>query len=424
MNHRTRPALVLPALVLALFGACESIPKLPGDTRGKVEQREQDVQWMIRRGRFAEAVREAEALYRASPDDPAAFEDYRYASTAALLDQGRRALFDRRVDEALALFEQAREISPEPEVPQAWIDNANHQLAMYWHDQGVLAQVGEELEQARGHYEKALEHEPGYGRARAGLIRVLLQMNYRAGMSEEYYDQGVRAFGELQLDEAHQYFSYSKTYNKENERAVTRREETRTYLATRRVFLAGQLEEERNFAAAYNEYRIALLLDPDLEEALVGAERMERERDAAELLREADRGIMRSDYEAASAAVAQGRLLTELQVQEFDDMEVNIEQARLGDKYEEARTLESDQQYDRAVEAYAELLKEAPFFRDAITRKDTLTSYVEEAKQLYHQAMKAETDSQKAKFLRRIEVFWPEYQDVRALLRELDGEGR
>lgn len=407
------PTLALTALVL--LPACSALRS------GADEEELEDIIWMIRRGQFAEALEASERLHRENPDDPEALVDYRYASTAFLLQQGREALFEDDIDEALGYFRQARDISPDPGVADLWIANASHQLALYWHDRGILAQVGEKLEDARAYYERALSYEPGYGRAESSLIRVLLHMNYRAGMSEEYYDQGVRAFGDLQLDEAHQYFSYSKTFNTDNERAENRRAETRSQLASRRVFLAGQLETERNFAAAYNEYRIALLLDPELEEAIVGEERMRSERDAAECLRDADRGIMRGDYEAAVAALDMGRPLSELQGLEFDDMAVNIEQARLSEKYEVARTLESDQQYERAVAVYAELLDDAPYFRDAITRKDTLASYVKEATKLYGQAEGSATDEERARFLRRIEVFWPEYRDVLERLRELDG---
>jgi hypothetical protein len=413
-----RNSLVLLALLAALLApGCET----PGDRRGKVEQPERDVAYLVRRGMFLEAVYEAEELYRKNPDDPEAEEAYRLASTAWLLEQGRRELFADNDQAALELFLRAQEIAPEQELVQDWIDNASNQLAITWHDRGIAWQMGDELEKARDCYEKALEYRPDFPRAQASLYRILLQMNYREGMSLEYYDDGVRAYHDLMLDEAAQFFGYSKKYDPGNERALERREVTRTELARQRVYIAYRHEAEGRFAAARNEFRMALLLDDDLPEALEGFERMSKEAEAADHVREAERKILRGEYLAAEAAIAKGRALTQVQDEALDLMLQGIAEARLEDKYQDARTLESDQQFVAAVAAYDELLEQAPYFRDAIARRDTLQSYIEHADELYAQAMEAGSEDERLRILRRIDVFWPDYRDVRELLQAADG---
>ena len=411
-----KPSHLAPVLLAALLTpACGSF-RLPGDTRGKIEEPDRDVDYMIRRGLFVDAVFEAERLQRENPDDPAAAEAYRMASAAWLLEQGRRELFANRDEEALALFLEAGEIAPEQDVIRDWIDSAHHQLALTWHDRGLAWYVGDDLEKARDCFESALEHEPGNWRARASLYRILLQMNYREGMSAEYYDEGVRAYYDLRLDEADQYFSYSRKYDPGNERAIERRELTRTELAHQRVYLAAGHESNERYAAARNEYRMALLLDDGLEEALEGYERAGREAEATDFLREAERKILRKEYQVAVETLAEGRALTVRQQEAYDAMLDRIEEARLNDRYEVARTFESDQQFEAAVAAYDVLLGEAPYFLDAIARRDTLQSYIDEAGRLYEKAMNADSEEDVQRYLRRIEVFWPDYEDVRERL--------
>jgi len=412
------PSAKLGPTLFAVLAAALS-PACTGP--GRVEQPDRDVAYLIRRGRYRDAVYEAEALHRKHPKDRRAEEDYRLASAAWLLEQGRRELFEGRNEEALDLFLQAKEIAPEQELVQDWIDNASHQLAMTWHDRGIAWHVGEELEKARTCYEKALYYEPGYERARASLYRILLQMTYREGMSLEYYDEGVRAYHDLMLDEADQYFSYSKKYDPENERAIERREITRSELAKQRVYLALRHEAEGRYAAARNEFRMALLLDEDLSEALEGFDRTDRETRASEHIREAERKILKHEYLAAEAALDRAREETARQHEDVDAMFEHIAEARLEDKYLVARTLESDQQFAKAVEAYDALLEHAPYFRDAITRRDTLQSYIDKAGELYSQALQTDSEEERLRLLRQIAVFWPDFEDVRERLAEAEG---
>ena len=401
---------VLPwVMLLALTPACHT-----------AKEGERDVQTLVREGRYAKALRQAQEAHRHRPGDAEVVEDYRIASAAALLERGRRLLFEDRSEEALAQFLEARELAPEEDVIGDWIYNASERLALQRYRSGMTAQGSGELDRAVELFEQSLEYLPGYSRAESALARTLLQLNYRAGMGQDYYDEGVRDLRDHFLNEAEFGFSAALKYDPGLERAAERRQRTRVQLAEERAALALALEGQGAYAAARNEHRMALLLDLDCEEAQRGYARADREASAAEALREADWAIMRGDYDGAREALTRGRDLTEEQVEDFDALEVAITEAHHADLYERARTLESDEDYEGAVAAYADLLERATFFRDAITRKATLESYIADAADLYERARAETTDEGRARFLRRIAVFWPGYLDVGEQLEVLE----
>lgn len=415
MSPDSRPAFLLracPVLALAL-AACQASAE---------PREEREVPALLKEGHYREALELAEAAHRKRPDDPVATDEYRLASAAVLLEQGRRLLFEDRNEEALRRFLEAKQIAPEEPVIDDWIYNAREKLALLWHRNGMRAQADGDLELAVDSFERSLDFQPGFERAEASLMRTLLQLNYRQGLGREYYDEGVRDLHEHLLDEAEFGFSAALKYSPKMDRAAERRHLARVQLAEERAALAAQLEAENAFAAARNEYRMALLLDLDCLPAQQGYARADREEDAAAHLREADRLLLRKDYEGARAELAAGLELTEVQQAAFDAMESAVIDAQHGDLYQRARTLESDEQYAAAIEVYEELIDQATYFQDAITRKETLESYIENAERLYEQAAAAASAEERAGYLRQIEVFWPDYRDVQEQLAELDVE--
>jgi tetratricopeptide (TPR) repeat protein len=401
-----------PVASLAFAAACQAL------AGGREEPK--TVPELLRQGDYAEALERAERAHREAPGDARVEQEYRLASAAALLERGRRLLFEDRDEEALGLFLEAREIAPEQPAIADWIYNARQKLALYWYQQGMECQASADLERAREHLERSLEYLPGFERSRAALLRTLLQLNYRAGMGEEYYEQGVRNLHEHLLDEADFAFSASLKYEPDGERADERRQVTRAQLAEERVAIATGLEARGTFAAARNEYRMALLLDESNAAAREGYERAGREEQAAESLRDADWRTMRKEYDLARAALAEGRGLTEQQLEAFDAADHALEEAVLGDLYERAKLFESDQRYEEAVVAYNDLLARAPYFRDAIARRDVLEGFVTKASELYAQALAASDPAEQQKYLLQIDVFWPDYRDVEQRLAGLD----
>lgn len=410
--HRSTPLALALLAALPLFGACQSL--------GGGKNEEQDVAWLVRHERYAEAVRLAEARWSEDPDDPQRTEEYRISSVALLMARARTDLFADRDVEALEGFLRAYELAPEQENVAAWVLKTRRKLSVKMAREASGLHVADDLDGAMIAYESALTYDPQNSRAKHGLQRALLQANHRRGMGVAYYEDGIAAFHGLWLDQASSSFSYSLKYAPDDERAQMRRDEVLEQLAIQRITLAQQFEDENRCAAARNEFRMALLLDEDNAVALGGLARMTVETKAADHLRSAGQAFTREEFDDALESVSLARDMSARLDDDCDDMEAAIELARLGQIYDRARVLESDQRFEDAVKVYAELLDQAPYFRDSIARRDTLDDYVLEAGVLYEQASGAETPEAQLSLLRRIAIFWPEYRDVAARLAVLE----
>jgi len=405
------PRTLACALLVAL--GCSSAGAKDGPRRGSVA-------WLVQQERFEEAVRKAAEAVEADPDDERLQADHRRASVAWLLARGRSEFLEGRTEPALELFLQAEAIEPfEPAVVD-WIRAAHERLADEAYGRGLTAHVDADFEAAVDEYETALRFEPGHAGARAALARVLVQQNYRRGMGKEYYDDGIVALDRYFLYEANSFFSNALKYQPDNERAEQREERVQSLLGEQRAAVALGLEDAGQYSAARNEYRLALLLDPDLELAQLGLERMKREEQVAERIREAKRLLLRERFDAADELLAAQLERTDRQQPEIEAARAEVAEARLEALYKAARTLESDWRYEDAVAAYDELLAATPFYKDALARRDTLSGFVRDAADLYARYEAAGDDAERLALLRQIAVFWPEYSDVGARLAELE----
>jgi tetratricopeptide (TPR) repeat protein len=336
-----------------------------------------------------------------------------------LLDRCRQACFEDRDEDALEAINQAREISPDGPVVAQWYAKVLDKLSETALTHAIEFHAQDNLEAAREQYELALKYNPDNVRAREGLARDLLQLNYRAGMGEAYYRDGAQALSEWFLKQARSYFKYTIKYQPSNDRADNRKNEVESMLAEDRCTIAKELELRGQFAAAKNEYRIAMLLAPQLQLARDGFERTARESTAAAALREAERLTLKKDFDKALAVLAKGRTQTLVQGEAFDAAVLTVDEARLAASYDLARALEADYRYTEAVSTYDALLKQIDFYKDAIARRDTLQSYIEQAANLYKQALEAKDPEEQIQLLRRIQVFWPEYRDTHDRLKAL-----
>lgn len=379
--------------------------------------RKDEIRDLIRHQEYAEALQRAEAAAREHPDDPKAQEDYRLASAALLLNSCRRACFDGRLEEALDFARRAREIAPESPVVQSWYEKCQRELADSALSEAIEFHASDSLEAARDCYEESLHYAPDNPRAQEGLARVLLQLNYRAGMGEIYYRDGAQALSAWFLKQARTYFTYTIKYQAKNERAADRKGEVSTMLAEDRSAIAADLEKQGQFAAAKNEYRIALLLDKELQVARDGYERTSREAAAAAAIREAEILTLKGQFDRAVDVLSKARGQSELQAEKFDEALATIEEARVEAQYQLARAMEADYRFEEAVKEYDKLLEKSEYYKDAIARRDSLESYIEQAAALYAQAMAAATPEEQIELLRRIQVFWPDYLDVRERLK-------
>lgn len=402
--------LLLPLVPLALI-ACQasSSPK------------EKDIQHLVRHHRWREALDAAARQAEARPDDPEARLVHQQVSVAVLLERGRRLTFDDQDDEALAVFEKARQIDPDNEHVRIWIEKTREKLGRRWYERGSIAHANDNLEAARAGYETALEFTPGHELARQGLATCILQINYRYDLSDEYYNDGVKAISDWKYIVAHSRFDYSRKYRPDDEKRKQRLREAAQQLARERVMVAKSLEEREFFGAAHGDYRVAALMDETNEEARAGAERTKIEAEAAKYLRQGDMFVLRREFENAEEAYRQGKEVTLSRQDVFDGAIASIDDARVAEAYELALVMEHDFRYEDALVIYDEILAQREFYEDVLARRSTLQDYVDDAAELYAQAQDASSPQERADLLRQIEIFWPEYLDIQSqleLLRE------
>lgn len=412
MRPSPRPELLPIVLLCAAAGACATARERTG-----VEQ----VDHLVSHGRYEDAVREASDLARRRPGDERVQATYRQASVALLLDRARTLTFLDRDEEALALVDRAREIDPEAPQAEVWERKARAKLADRWHDRGLEYHAEGNLQAARDCYERAVGYE-STSYLRQDLASVLVQLDHREELSDDYYHEGLRAFRDYWLEVARSRFGYAEKYRPDDPRSQRRIGQVDELLAHERVAVANHLEESGRYAAAYNEFRIALQLAPGLEEAEEGKERMAAEADADRYLDRAGMMVLRGELERAHEEVAKGRTVTRLQGEKFDDLLADIDDARLDELYEHALDLEYDYAFPEAIEAYRRLLAEREWFADARTRMATLEDYVRRAHDLYVAAAKTTKREERIDYLRQIEVFWPEYRDIQERLDQLEAD--
>lgn len=416
MNSRTACGhrAFLPLTYLALAGslglACASTND---DEWGDVTQ-------LIRTGSYIEAFSEAEARFEANPDDPEAERMYKTALVAIHLERGRRLSLGDEDLRALEEFDAALEVMPDCEPAKAWIERTNRKLADHWLNVAVRLSSGSDLEAAYNSYLKATEYEPDNLTAKAGAARMLLFMNYREGKSYEYYVQGVRELREYWLLPAGRKFEYANKYDENEERAIEKRKVVNNLLAEERVQIALDLQEDGLYRAARNEYRLALLLDEDLPAAIEGKELMDREVEAADLIAEAERSQLAGDFETALTELESAMDVSILQTDEIEAGFDGLEQARMQEMYDAAMDLEQDLRYEEAIVAYDELLAIVGYFDDAISRRNTLQSFVAQATELYEQASQAESLEEELDLLSQVAIVWPEYKDIEQRIADLE----
>ena len=394
----------LPLLALALFVACQTA------------ETERSVGELFRAGEYEEALALARTEVEATPDDPYATSVERMAEVGLLLDRARDLSLAGEHPAALEALFEADAVAPGHPVVVEWIQKVVRELTDATLLAASKASIEGDYERSVELYERALVFAPDEERAKAGIARSLLLINYREGLGEQYYVQGVRSLREYWLGRASTEFAISEKYEPDDPRNLERREQVAGLLAEDRVLMAEDMEQRGMVHAARNEYRMALLFDPDNATAQLGIERMDTEVAAREQLGEAERLRLRGEFEAAAEALDEGAALTASQTQDFASARIDLDEARWAELYREALDAEADGRYARAVKSFDLLLQETGFYEDAVQRRKTLLDMITLAEKLYGEFQKAKDPEVKRQKLEQIAVFWPEYRDVSTLL--------
>lgn len=416
---RTAPSLRSTGLA----GAVRSVPLLvavlAASCATTVEN--QSVDRLIAGADYGGAL--ALAIDRAAerPNDAAAQRDLVRARVALYLDRARRANFEGDFERSLAYLEEAESLWPgQPDVG-AWHKKSTDQLAASLRQEAREAETSGDFELAYARFEEADRLDPHGPQAGVGAERVLLRANHREGLGDAYYTKGIRALREYRAAEAVQALDAAIKYAPGDPRFTDRRSEAAALLAEERLRIAEELEKQGLFRAARNEYRLALLIVEDLPAAHAGLERTTTEVQALDFLEEADRALILDDFGRAMARVERAAALSTLQADAVEAKRDEVREAELAHLYETAREFESDYDFLPAIAAYERLLERADgFYDDAISRRDTLESYIELAGQFYERANQASTEKEQLDYLRRISLIWPTYRDVAKRLAALE----
>lgn len=380
---------------------------------------EDSIDWLVAHGRYEEAVRKSAAAAQKKPGDAKLQQRHRDATLALLLEQGRRLTFLDQDEAALVKFGEAAELAPERIEPKMWIKKTRHKLAETYLERGLELHASDKLAEAIEAYDGALRYEPDNRSAQTGLAEATLAVNYRTGLGKAYYEQGTRSLSEAWIERArHEYDAADKYLD--DEKIDARKRQVAVELAEARTSVAAQLEADEKFDAARNEFRLATRLDPKNTRAIEGKARCENEAHVAELMRDANNDITRGRFDAALKKAEEAGRLTLAQKERVEGLKNKIAEARYDTFYKEALSLERDGKYPEAVARFGDLLAIAAYYKDALTRKETLEDFIRRADLLYSQAA-AETDPVKrSDLLRQILSFWPDYRDVQDQLRALN----
>ena len=408
MFQHSRPNMIRPRpqtlalLALALLPlACQAPPGAGGAFNSELDL-------LIARGQYTEAVRRAAAAVEADPSDAQAVADHRRASVAWHLENGRRATFEDRDYEALASLEMALAIDPASELVASWIEKTRRKIRTSLLGCALEAMADEDLNRALLSYGEILVIEPGHPEASEGLEHVLQRMEKRDGKADGYYRSGVDALADLWLEQARARFAYSGKYREDDERTALRAGEVDQLLAGQRLALGADLEQRGYYHAARAEYLLASKLDDSLAVALDGALRMENETAVARQLEKARMDILRGDLERAELTLEEVRGQTVLQGEVIFGLLDEVDATRTQSRYQQALSLERDNRYVAARDAYAALLADVSFYGDARARHDTLVDYIERAATLYEQAQYAADAAERRALLKQISFFWPD----------------
>lgn len=420
LDRRPRTPLLCAAI---LFGCA-----LTGCQSSSAEQvKREAVREAIQAEDYREAVSLAAELHEGAPDDEELSALHRTVTVAFYLDKGRTATLAGEDDEALELFARAREVAPESELVYEWQVKTNNKLADKWLAVGNESFASEDFTGAAEAYKKVLEYVPRHPSAITGLGQVTLLINYRNGLGEGYYKEGIRALSDYRLRSARRGFTATTKYLPEQERARRRASEVDRLLAGQRVEVARGFEAEGLYAGALNEFRFAQVLDRENPDVIEGMERLEREAKAAEHLRDARMLIYRRRFDEALAQLDAGVALTAVQQDAFQEARESITGERHEALYQEALVLEHDGDFLAAIEAYVILLETVDYYKDARARQSTLEGYLEMAEGYYEKAEAAADDKARLQHLRSIEGFWPDFKtpdgrEIGVLIDLLEGK--
>jgi hypothetical protein len=149
-------------------------------------------------------------------------------------------------------------------------------------------------------------------------------------------------------------------------------------------------------------------------------ERARVEAQADEFLLKGKMATLRGEFAEARQILLEGQKVSVARPNMFDQALAEIQEAQVKQAYEKAISFEHDFRYQAAIAKFEQVLAVEDYYEDSRARMETLKDYVSDAAALYKQVLAAEEDAEALQLLRQIELFWPEYQDIRKRIQVLE----
>ncbi|MDF1837388.1 MAG: hypothetical protein P1V35_05955 [Planctomycetota bacterium] len=406
----------LPCAGLALLAACVAPSEPETDPIEVVNQ-------LVRHGHYAEAV---EAAVRLRKEDPVKVEYellHQATSVAHLLDRGRQATLADQDYLALSLFMEADDIDSGQPVVHAWIEKTKLKLATELTNEATELASNDSYQEAWRNYTKALEFVPSFAPAHDGLASMDEKMAYRQELAAEYYDQGVKGLVEEEFAIAASRFGYVRKYREEDARLLRRVGQVDQARSIEHQESAALLEGEGLFYAARSEYSQALRQNSSNELAREGLARATLEAEVSQLIDKGESALMRGEYSKARTVLEEAAALTNSQGETITGALDLVEAARIESLYRAARRREDDRRYPDALQAYGDLLVQAPKHGDVEARMTDLRGRVAKTEELYLSLQGMRDEPEALRILAEIDVLWPDYRDVPERIEGLERRG-
>lgn len=397
----------LTTLLLAatICGACQTT-----DNREVVTD-------LLRRGSYPEAIELASQAREEGLDWAAQAIDR--ARLGMLLERGRELTFAGEHEKALEVFGEAHAMAPNEPITELWLAKSEGELTSVLLDQAKLSIDRDDFHTAREIYQRALSYGPENSHVLTGIERTERSLSYRTERSEEYFREGWHGFRNGDLAKARRELAVAIKYDPFNEKAKERLAEVDRSFVQFYLARAEGLCDEGFWAAAQLEIRQAKLLVADDANVLASSERIDAEVGALRLVNEASMRARRQDFDGATSLLDEAEALSERQGDAISRGRAAVEDGRFEELYLEARGFERDYRHTDALAEYESLLAQAEFYKDAISRRDTLKEFLTAANELYERMLNEPDEAKAASYLRQITVMLPEFRDVDQRLEAL-----
>jgi tetratricopeptide (TPR) repeat protein len=357
-----------------------------------------------------------------APGDAEIAQHVKDAQILALRDEARQLVFGDKDEEALEVLDRVLELRPQDKLARDWQDKARRKLADRKSRMGDTFFFLHDLENALQSYHDAFKYVPGFGPAEEGVKLVAADYERRRKKANDHYVEGVRALAERLFGQTYYHMFNSLANDPSREGAEEKKKVATQRLMQKRYSAALESERLKAWRSALTEYRSIRVRVPDYPGIGERIEAMEREVQAEELARKAERLMTRGDTTGAIELLEKA-----METTGRDRLRMSELVAAARDKETEAaflrgKDLEYDHKYPEALEAYRAIEQRSPGYSNVRTRISYYEETLKLVEQSYQNGLQAEAAGERDKaigFYRDVQAALPNYKDAPERLEKL-----